>query len=44
MKSQFFSVLKLANVTTSFNIKSKTLKDKCKSINILANMSKIYER
>ena len=43
-KLNFFSDLKLANVTTSFNITSKTLKDKCKSINILANMSKIYER
>ena len=42
--SIFLSDLRLADVTTAFKIKSKSLKDNCKPISILPSMSNIYER
>ena len=42
--SIFPSDLKVADVTSTFKKKSKTSKDKYRPINILPNISKIYER
>ena len=43
-KFNFPSDSKLADVTPAFKKKSKTSKDNYRPINILPNISKIYER